>query len=106
MKAINYRQVLKARGYKVEESCKYQGLSVFEKEHHFNRIVCYIEKDSHGKAQTMTFNFYCTPRFPTNITEFKEQEHDRNYLFKEAVRIHEAFEELKAKKSPKYVYCF
>ena len=106
MKVKDYRQVLKARGYKCYERSDYQGTNIFVKEHLYNKIVCTIVKDTHGKAQTMTFNIYPTLRTPTDMVEFGEQEFDRGYLFKEAKAIHNAFEELKEKKSPKYIYCF
>ena len=106
MKARRFDEVLRARGFKVRERTDYQGLNVYEKEHKFNKIVCYVEKDSHGKAQSMTFNIYNTLKTPKDMVEFKEQEFDRNYLVKEATKIHEAFEQLKVLKSPKHIYCF
>jgi len=107
MKFRNYHQVLKARGYKVRELSKYQGLNVFEKEHLYNKIVCTIMKDSHGKGQTITFNIYNTLRTPKNMIEFGDAEFDRSYLVKEAKVIVEAFEKLREMKAPvKYIYCF
>lgn len=106
MKAKNYNQVLRARGYRVREHSKYEGFCVYEKEHQFNTIVCYVRKDSHGKGQTMTFNIYNTIQIPTNMEEFKSAEFDRGYLVKEAEAIHKAFEELKTLKAPKHLYCF
>ena len=104
MKVKDYRQLLKARGFKCREQSAYQGLNVFEKEHTFNKIVCTIIKDTHGKAQSMTFNIYNTLRTPKDMVEFKEQEFDRSYLVKEATKIHETFEELKSKKAPKVAW--
>jgi len=106
MKATNYNQVLRARGFKARELSKYQGLNVYEKEHKFNKIVCTVIKDSHGKAQSMTFNIYNTLKTPKTMEEFKEQEFDRGFLVKEANVIHAAFEKLKGMKRPKYLYCF
>ena len=106
MKAKNYLQVLKARGFKVREHTDYRGTNVFVKEHKFNKVVCTIEKDTHGKAQTMTFNIFNAMRLPSNIDEFKEAEFDRQYLTKEALAIHDAFEQLKTMKAPKHLYCF
>lgn len=107
MKFRNYHQVLRARGYKARELSKYQGLNVFEKEHLYNKIVCTIVKDAHGKGQTITFNIYNTLRTPKNMTEFHDAEFDRSYLVKEAKVICEAFEKLREMKAPvKYIYCF
>lgn len=104
MKAKNYNQVLRARGYKSRELVDYEGICVYEKVHRFNKIVCYVKKDSHGKGQEMTFNFYQTFTTPQNMVEFKEQEFDRSYLVKEANVIHEAFVKLREMKAPKYIY--
>jgi len=110
MKATNYRQILKARGYKVQIQIKYQGTNVYIKKHIYNTLICKVEKDSHGKGQTI--NFVVASKLPefTDLKDFKEKckvaDLDREYLIAEAERIHEAFEELKAKKSPKYIYCF
>lgn len=104
MKVRNYGQLLKARGFKCMERSEYQGINVYTKEHKFNKIVCYVEKDTHGKGQTMTFNIYNTLKTPKDMVEFKEQEFDRGYLVKEATKIHEAFEQLKLLKSPKHIY--
>ena len=106
MKARRFDEVLRARGYKCRERSDYQGLNVYVKEHKYNKIVCTVVKDSHGKAQSMTFNIYGTLKVPSDMTEFKEQEFDRSYLAKEANAIHEAFEKLKEMKSPKHLYCF
>ena len=72
MKAKNYNQVLRARGYKARELNKYEGICVYEKVHKFNKIVCYVKKDSHGKGQEMTFNIYGTVTTPKDMVEFKE----------------------------------
>jgi len=107
MKAKNYNQVLRARGYKARKLSEYQGQCIYEKNHLYNKVVCYIEKDSHGKAQTMTFAIYNQiDRIPKDMVEFKEAEFDRSYLVKEAQKIHEAFTQLKELKSPKHIYCF
>jgi len=104
MKVKDYRQLLSARGFKCREQSKYQGLNVFEKEHLYNKIVCTIIKDTHGKAQSMTFNIYHTQRLPKDMDEFKAQEFDRSYLVKEAQKIHDSFVELRNKKAPKYIW--
>lgn len=104
MKAKNYNDILRARGFKCMERSDYQGINVYTKEHKFNKVVCYVEKDTHGKGQTMTFNIYNTLKTPKDMVEFKEQEFDRGYLYKEATKIHEAFEQLKLLKSPKHIY--
>lgn len=106
MKAKNYNQVLRARDYKAIELSEYEGQCVYVKEHMFNKIVCYVEKDSHGKGQTMMFAISSTARTPQNMFEFKAAEFDRGYLVKEAEAIHKAFEELKSMKAPKRLYCF
>lgn len=106
MKAKNYNQVLRSRGYRARELTDYEGICVYEKEHLFNKIVCYVKKDSHGKGQEMTFNVYSTLRLPQNMEEFKAQEFDRSYLVMEAQKIHDAFEGLKKLKSPKHLHCF
>ena len=104
MKVKDYRQLLLARGFVCREQSKYQGLNVFEKEHLYNKIVCTVVKDTHGKAQSMTFNIYHTQRLPKDMDEFKVQEFDRSYLVKEAQKIYKSFEELKVLKAPKVVY--
>ena len=106
MKARRYDDILRARGFKTRERTDYQGVNIYEKEHKFNKVVCTVVKDTHGKAQVMLFNIYHTLRFPQSMEEFKEQEFDRDYLYKEATKIHEAFEQLKQLKSPKHIYCF
>lgn len=106
MKAKNYNQVLRARGYRARELTDYAGTCVYVKEHLFNKIVCTVTKDSHGKGQEMTFNIYNTLRTPKDMVEFKDAEFDRSYLVKEAEKIHEAFETLKTMKAPKHLYCF
>ena len=104
MKVKDYRQLLQARGFKCREQSKYQGLNVFEKEHLYNKVVCTVIKDSHGKAQSMTFNIYGTLRTPKDMDEFKDAEFDRSYLSAEAQKIYKSFEELKTLKAPKYIY--
>ena len=107
MKVKNYHQVLRARGYKARELSEYAGTNIFEKEHLYNKIVCTVVKDSHGKGQTMTFNIYNTLRVPKTMNEFHDAEFDRSFLVKEAKVIHEAFEKLRDMKGPvKYLYCF
>ena len=106
MKAKNYNQILRARGYVARELSEYRGQCVYIKEHLFNKVVCTVTKDAHGKGQAMTFAIYNTLRTPQNMEEFKSAEFDRGYLVKEAEKIHQAFEDLKALKAPKRLYCF
>ena len=105
MKATNYRQVLKARGYHVVERTKYQGRNIFVKSHKYWNSYCIIEKDTHGKGQSIIFNI-TNNQFPKDMVEFKEAEFDRSYLIKELNVINDAFEKLKEMKSPKHLYCF
>ena len=107
MKARRFDDVLRYRGYKCRERSEYQGVNIYEKEHLYNKVVCTVVKDSHGKAQSMTFNIYNQiNRIPKDMVEFKEAEFDRSYLVKEAQAIHEAFEKLREMKGPKHLYCF
>jgi hypothetical protein len=108
MKAKDYSQILKARGYRVAGSVnKYEGVDVYIKSHLYNAVICEVVKDSHGKAQEMTFTFVGGKKTPAkDIQTFKEVEGDRQYLTTEAIKIHECFEQLKQMKSPKHIYCF
>jgi len=107
MKARRFDEILRARGYKVVNQVKYQGTNVYLKTHLYNAVICEVIKDSHGKAQEMTFTFVGGKKTPTkDIQTFREVEGDREYLVKEALKIHEAFEELKQLKAPKHLYCF
>ena len=103
MKARRFDEVLRARGYKCRERSEYQGVNIYEKDHKFNKVVCYVTKDSHGKAQTMSFNI-SQKNIPMTFEDFKTQEFDREYLWREANKIHECFEQLKQMKSPKHIY--
>lgn len=102
-----FDEVLRSRGYKAVNQVKYQGTNVYLKTHLYNAVICEVVKDSHGKAQEMAFTFVGGKKTPAkDIQTFKEVEGDREYLTKEALKIHEAFEELKNLKSPKYIYKF
>lgn len=101
----NYNQLLKSRGYEALIKNEYKGTDLYIKIHATNEITCRVVKDSHGKAQTMMFEINQYKK-PTNFEEFKKSEFDREYLWREANKIHEAFEELKVLKSPKYIYKF
>ena len=113
MKARRYDEILRARGYTLIENLRgnmdlpttYKRIDVYEKKHKHNKIWCSVTIDSHGKAQEMKFSFIHSSS-PDNMEEFKKIEIDRQYLYIEAMKIHEAFELLKVKKSPKYIYCF
>lgn len=108
MKARRFDEILRARGYKVQEQVKYQGTNVYIKHHIYNTLICKVEKDSHGKAQTI--NFVVGSKLPefTNLEEFKEKckvaNLDREYLIAEAERITDCFEQLKQMKAPKHIY--
>ena len=78
MKATNYRQVLKARGYHMVERTKYQGRNIFVKSHKYWNSYCIIEKDTHGKGQSIIFNI-TNNQFPKDMVEFKEAEFDIKY---------------------------
>ena len=104
MKVKSYNQLLKSRGFKSRELSTYQGINIFEKEHLYNKIVCTVIKDTHGKGVEMTFNIYNTLRTPKDMIEFKQAEFDRSYLVKEAQAIYNAFEQLKVLKAPKYIW--
>lgn len=107
MKAKRFDEVLRARGYRCVEQVRYQGTNVYIKTHLYNAVVCEVKKDTHGKAQEMNFTFIGGKKTPAkDIQTFKEVEGDREYLAKEAVKIHECFEQLKQLKSPKHIYCF
>ena len=103
MKVRRYDELLRARGYKCVGHNDYQGTDVYEKEHSKNTIMCYVNKDTHGKAQEMTFIIYNFTN-PENFEDFKKIEFDREYLWREANKIHECFEQLKQMKSPKHIY--
>ncbi len=105
MKAKNYSQILKARGYKPVLINEYQGTDLYRKTHATNEVICSVEKDSHGKAQTMTFEINQYKK-PQDFEQFKKSEFDREFLWREANKIHEAFEQLKQMKAPKHLYCF
>ncbi|MBR4378262.1 MAG: hypothetical protein IKP50_05240 [Bacilli bacterium] len=105
----NYNQVLKSRGYKVFEPSysKYGGEIMFVKEHKYNRITCFVEKDTHGKGQRISFTILSQLVLLRDDPEkAKECKNDYEYLLIEANKIYEAFEELKVLKSPKYIYKF
>lgn len=103
MKVRNYGQLLKARGYHVFEQTKYQGTNTFVKSHKYWNSYCIIEKDNHGKGQSIIF-YIANNQFPKDMVEFKDAEFDRSYLVKEATKINETFEELKSKKAPKVAW--
>jgi hypothetical protein len=107
MKARRFDEILRARGYKAQEQVKYQGTNVYIKQHIYNTLICKVEKDSHGKAQSMSFQMIGgTKTLTGNIEEFKKAEFDREFLVREAIKIHDAFEQLKQLKAPKHLYCF
>ena len=104
MKVRRYDELLRARGYKVVQYTKYYGTNIYIKSHAKNTIVCYVKKDTHGKAQEMTFGFENSNTDIKEFEDFKKIEFDREYLWREANKIHECFEQLKQMKSPKHVY--
>jgi hypothetical protein len=108
MKARRFDEILRARGFKCRErpTATYAGKCVYVKEHLYNKIVCEVDMDTHGKGQNMMFNIYGTLRTPTDMEEFKKANLDREFLYREALKIHEAFETLKQMKGKKHLYCF
>jgi len=112
MKARNYRQVLEARGYKAETVNEYQGTDVYKKVHLYNTVVCKVEKDSHGKAQDISFNI--ATKMPELVNhdmedwsyKMKKALLDREFLVQELIKITDYFEQLRQMKSPKHLYCF
>jgi len=106
MKARRYDEVLRARGYKVIKHNEYQGTDIYEKKHLFNTIYCSVVKDTHGKAQEMNFMITGGNKIPSDFEDFKRASLDHEFLAREAVKIHDCFEQLKQMKSPKHLYCF
>lgn len=102
MKIRNYRQLLEARGYRCEFCNEYEGTDLYTKTHTDNTVRCWVKKDSHGKAQTISF--LIDSARPVDVEKLKLVEFDRSYLVKEILKIHEAFEQLKQMKSPKHIY--
>ncbi len=102
MKVKDYRQLLKARGYKVLRQTKYQGANVYIKEHKYNVSTCTIIKDTHGKGQSIEFAI--TSQISLDPEIKKEINFDASYLSMEAGKIIEAFVKLKEMKAPKYIY--
>ncbi len=102
MKAKNYSDILKARGYKVIEHTKYQGVNVYVKKHKYNVSTCTVIKDSHGKGQSIEFAI--TSQISTDPEIKKEINLDVSYLDLEASKIIEAFIKLKELKAPKHIY--
>jgi len=98
MIATRFDRLLKDHGYKEVSHSKYEGECVYEKEHLYTKIICTVKKDSHGKAQEMTFNAFNGRKSPTDMYEFKQAEFDRSYLVKEADILHTAFESLRNQK--------
>ncbi len=103
MKVRRYDELLRARGYEALIKNEYKGTDLYIKIHATNEITCRVEKDSHGKAQTMMFEINQHKK-PKDFEEFKKSEFDREYLWREANKIHEYFEQLKQMKSPKHIY--
>ena len=98
-----YDELLRARGYTIVEHNEYQGCDIYVKKHTYNEILCFVEKDSHGKAQDMNFKFIWS-KLQGSFESLKRIEFDREYLWREANKIHECFEQLKQMKSPKHIY--
>lgn len=104
MKAKNYNQVLRARGYKAVEQTKYQGTNVYVKKHKYNVSTCTVIKDTHGKGQSIEFTITSQVSIDPEIK--KQIDFDASYLATEAGKIIEAFVKLREMKAPKYLYCF
>jgi hypothetical protein len=103
MIATRFDRLLKEHGYHEREHSDYQGVCVYEKEHLYTKVVCTVTKDTHGKAQEMTFMAHTGKKWPKDMNEFKDAEFDRSYLVKEARMLYEMFEALKLKKGAKKV---
>jgi len=95
MIGTRFERTLKDHGYKCVNYTKYKGENVYEKEHLYNKIVCTVNKDSHGKAQEMTFIIHTGRKTPQDFYEFKSAELDRGYLYEEAKKIFKMFEALR-----------
>lgn len=95
MKKLNYWHILKSRGYRPVLLERYNGDCYYVKEHMFNKVLCCVSKDSHGKGTAMTFRILHGRRVPMDISEFFEAESDRSYLVKDAKVIFSKFEELR-----------
>ena len=117
MKARNYAQVLKARGYKRTMTdyvmsqvyrWDYEAgqIVVYVKEHLYNKVRIVIRKDSHKKGLTFEASIFTTAEASKSLENFKKAEFDRQFLATEIIKIHEAFDQLKQMKAPKYLYCF
>ena len=92
---MTYFDILRKRGYKPFIKCKYKGVCTYEKCHLHHKIVCFIKKDWHGKAQEITFKIYSNSGTPRNMNDFHEVEFHREYLVKEANYIANEFNKLK-----------
>ena len=108
MKAKDYRQLLKMRGYKLEkvgpyEYSKYGGTTAFVKEHLYNRVVCFVDKDSHGKAQHFDFTITSQLMMLEDKQKKKDCELDYRYLLKEVSELCKACYALRDMKSPKHI---
>lgn len=124
MKARNYNELLKARGYKKVSEMPdhivrnkqtgelefnkhtYASLITYEKKHKYYKVRCYIKTDTHGKAQEMEMVISSNLKMTHNIEEFKQAHFEYDYLAQEVVKIYDCFEQLKQMKSPKHIYCF
>ena len=95
MKKLNYWHILKSRGYRPLSLARYNGTCHYVKEHLFNKVLCNVSKDSHGKGVAMMFQITDGGRAPKNMTEFFDAEFDRSYLTKEAKMIYARFESLR-----------
>jgi len=107
MKARRFDEVLRARGYKRLDLHNDENIVVtYQKKHTYNTMTIEVWKDSHKKGQKMTLQINSVSTPIEDIELFKKANLDREYLYREALKIYECFEQLKQMKSPKHIYCF
>ena len=105
MKVRRYDELLRARGYKQLDLHNDKNIVVtYQKKHLHNTITIEVWKDSHKKGQKMTISIQSDAKPIEDMEKFKLANLDREYLVREAVKIHECFEQLKQMKSPKHIY--
>lgn len=95
MKKLNYWHILRSRGYRPMSLARHGGDCYYVKEHLFNRVLCHVVKDHHGKGTTMMFQISNGERVPKDMSEFLDAEFDRSYLAKEAKMVYTRFRDLR-----------
>ena len=102
-----FDEVLRNRGYKQLDQHNDKNIVViYEKKHLYNTVTIEVWKDSHKKGQKMTISIKSDAKPMEDMEKFKLANLDREYLVREAMKIHDCFEQLKQMKSPKHLYCF